>query len=180
MLSGTLKTRTTAQHIFKEWPHSREASTKRVRWREQRHPLLLIVVSPENSQCFLADIRTRTSLHDFCLSVVIGPAGCHRRPPATSSISSRVSSACLPMLTAAGAGPQSPGPQCSGVWFVPIFMSESLFPPSVVWRVPRVPVTALGSRCHLEGPVATTWAWQELGSRGPGSRQPPTEGDSSL
>lgn len=38
----------------------------------------------------------------------------------------------------------------------------------------------LGQRCHLEGPVTTTVAWQELGRRGPEEAlQPPTEGHSS-
>ena len=44
----------------------------------------------------------------------------------------------------------------SGVRFRPIFTSKSLFHLSVVWRVPCVLVTALGSRCHLEGPVTAT------------------------
>lgn len=63
---------------------------------------------------------------------------------------------------------------CPGVWFMPIFMSKSLFHLSVVWRVLGVPVTALGSRCHLEGLVTTTLAWQELGSPCPEEAlQPP-------
>lgn len=48
---------------------------------------------------------------------------------------------------------------------MPIFMSKSLFHLSVVWRVPCVPATALGNRCHLQGPVTATMARQELAAQ---------------
>ncbi|CAN0169792.1 unnamed protein product [Rangifer tarandus platyrhynchus] len=69
----------------------------------------------------------------------------------------------------------------SGVRFRPIFTSKSLFHLSVVWRAPCVLVTALGSRCHLEGPVAATVptvrSWAAPGPEE--ALQPPTEGHTS-
>lgn len=63
---------------------------------------------------------------------------------------------------------------------MPIFMSKALFHLSVVWRGPCRLLTALGSRCHLEGPVTATVASQELGSPGPAEAlQGPAKGYAS-
>lgn len=56
-----------------------------------------------------------------------------------------------------------------------------MFHLSVAWRVPCVLVTALGSRCHLEGPVtATVLTVRSWTAPGPEEAlQPPTEGYTS-
>lgn len=133
--------------------------------REQRHP------SPINSSVSWAlEVsfcwHQNKSLDDFGLWIVIGLTGCPRGQQPQLYFQQGV--LCPPSDASSSTHRAPKWTQCSGIWFMPIFMSKSLFHLSVVWRVPWVPARyCLGQQVPPRGPCDC-----HLGLAGAGQPRP--------